>query len=64
MGVQMELSGCNALGVSANPILSAISRLEEAAVQIKQQAKVTFAIAMSSCRFQSTGCLCAHAMMV
>ncbi|KAH8950988.1 hypothetical protein BDL97_09G001400 [Sphagnum fallax] len=38
-GVQMELSGCKALGVSANPLLSAISRLEEAAVQIKQQAK-------------------------
>jgi hypothetical protein len=55
MGVQMELSGCKALGVSANPLLSAISRLEEAAVQIKQQAKVTFAIAMSSCHFQSTG---------
>jgi hypothetical protein len=38
----MELAGCNALGVSANPLVSAISNLKSAALQIKQQSKVTF----------------------
>ncbi|KAH8934801.1 hypothetical protein BDL97_18G103500 [Sphagnum fallax] len=39
VGVQMELAGCNALGVSANPLVSAISNLKSAALQIKQQSK-------------------------
>jgi hypothetical protein len=38
----MELARCNALGVSANPLMSAISNLKSAALQIKQQSKVTF----------------------
>ncbi|CAM6062397.1 unnamed protein product [Sphagnum tenellum] len=37
--VQTQLAQCKAPGVSVNPLISAISSLKEAAIQIKQQAK-------------------------
>jgi hypothetical protein len=40
MEVQTQLAQCKATGVSVNPLISAISSMKEAAIQIKQQAKV------------------------
>jgi N-acetylated-alpha-linked acidic dipeptidase len=39
MQVQTQLAQCKAPGVSVNPLISAISSMKEAAIQIKQQAK-------------------------
>ncbi|CAK9209564.1 unnamed protein product [Sphagnum troendelagicum] len=41
--VQTQLAQCKAPGVSVNPLISAISSMKEAAIQIKQQAKGEYA---------------------
>jgi hypothetical protein len=62
MGVQTQLARCRAPGVSANTLISAISNMKEAAIQIKRQAKVHLPLPCFHVIFEVTWYLCAHSV--